>query len=350
MPDAHLGYAMPIGGVIATRDVVVPAWIGYDIGCGMCAVKTTFDAYAVKEHGKRIFDAVYRTVPVGFKHNKKPYMTRKLDGLPSSDWFKKMFQESGGFNQIGTLGGGNHFIEIGVGMDEHVWIIIHSGSRNVGHKTATFYMKEACYLVTGQRKAREWHYGFDQGAMDKVERRLALNYIQDMNVCLEFALENRRVIAERVEDAIWNAMGGVKGEILWDTLINRNHNHAEWRPMQQGTLWIHRKGATHAEKGMPGVIPGNMRDGSFIVTGRGNVSSLFSSSHGAGRVLGRKQAKETLKLEDFENTMGNVVAKVDVQTLDESPMAYKPVEQVMADQSDLVEIINRVIPIINIKS
>ena len=158
----------------------------------------------------------------------------------------------------------------------------------------------------------------------------------------EFALENRLEIIRRVVKEIQHYCDG---DAVWDKLINRNHNHAE----EKDGLWIHRKGATHAEKGMMGVIPGNMRDGSFIVEGKGNPDSLYSSSHGAGRVLGRRKAKETLDVDDFTETMEGIVAKVDSKTLDESPFAYKDIFQVMEQQEDLVEVHHRVVPLINVK-
>lgn len=162
-------------------------------------------------------------------------------------------------------------------------------------------------------------------------------YITDMNYCLEYALENRKKMVYKIVELLGNPK-----ELEF---INRNHNHAE---LKDG-LWIHRKGATHAEKDMMGVIPGNMRDGSFIVKGKGNPNSLYSSSHGAGRVLSRVQAQKTLSLEEFKNEMTKVVAKVDTETLDESPFAYKNIFEVMELQKDLVEVVDHIKPLVNIK-
>ena len=162
-------------------------------------------------------------------------------------------------------------------------------------------------------------------------------YISDMNYCLEYALENRKKMIYKIVELL-----GFPEPLEF---INRNHNHAE---LKDG-LWIHRKGATHAEKGMMGVIPGNMRDGSFIVKGKGNPDSLCSSSHGAGRVLSRVQAQKTLSLETFKNEMTQVIAKVDAETLDESPFAYKNIFDVMKLQKDLVEIVDYIKPLVNIK-
>lgn len=330
MPDAHAGYSLPIGAVVATKDVIVPAWIGFDIGCGMCAVPTTFKPNDVVANATHIFDKIYERVPVGFKHNAAAVKWDE-SGIKRSDVVAKIYKDDGAY-QLGTLGGGNHFIEIGVDATNVVWVIIHSGSRGIGHATATHYMKTA----SGDGKAREGHFGFH------VDSEHGCNYIKDLDFCLRFALENRKVIMERVENCV---KAYCEGELLWKSLINRNHNHAE---LKDG-LWIHRKGATHAELGMMGVIPGNMRDGSFIVKGKGNPEALWSSSHGAGRVLGRKEAKRTLKLNDFQTAMTDIVARVDLETLDESPFAYKSIYDVMRLQEELVETVAHVKPILNIK-
>lgn len=331
MPDAHTGYTLPIGAVIATKDVVYPSFVGYDIGCGMCALPLTSDVDVVREEASNIFGSVYEAVPVGFHTNEKAIDT-KLDPDALTERGREAFEKRGAFHALGTLGSGNHFIEIGTNPNGKVWAIIHSGSRGVGHGIATVYMK----LASGDGKAREGHYALDVSSDD------GKAYINDMNWALAFALDNRREIMHRVVKVVTDLCGG---EVDWDDLINRNHNHAEKR----GDVWIHRKGATHAEEGMMGVVPGNMRDGSFIVRGKGNPESLYSSSHGAGRVLGRAAAKRQLKFEDFVDTMDGITAKVEKGTLDESPMAYKDIEKVMEQQSELVEIVDHVKPIINVK-
>jgi len=329
MPDAHQGYSLPIGAVVATKDVIVPAYIGYDIGCGVCAVPTTFKRADVEANAKAIYEMIYKVVPVGFAHNQKDSVWDVT--LPCSPTLGDIFAKNG-LKQLCSLGGGNHFIEIGYDESDVIWITVHSGSRGIGHAVATHYMK----LASGDGKAREGHFGFD------VSSREGRDYITDMNFCLAFALENRIQIANRVARAIKEFCDGYcePGE-----LINRNHNHAE---LKDG-LWIHRKGATHAEAGMMGVIPGNMRDGSFIVRGKGNPDALWSSSHGAGRVKGRKQAQREVKLEDFAETMIGITANVGNNTLDESPFAYKNIYDVMKQQSNMVEVIHHVKPIVNCK-
>ncbi len=329
MPDAHAGYSLPIGAVVATDGVVVPAWVGYDIGCGMCALPTTFSREEVSNNAKKIFQSIYRSIPVGFNHNRNDSIWNEIPDMTASG--QSIFEKKG-LQQLCSLGGGNHFIEIGYDESNQVWIIIHSGSRGIGHAVASHYMR----LASGTGKAKEGHYGFS------IRSREGKNYIKDLNFCLAFALENRKQMITRVEREMSHYC---QGQGKWQELINRNHNHAE----EKNGLWIHRKGATHAEKGMMGVIPGNMRDGSFIVKGKGNPDSLFSSSHGAGRVMGRKEAERNISLNDFRNSMKGIQAKVEKSTLDESPDAYKNIFEVMEQQKDLVELIHHVKPIINIK-
>lgn len=335
MPDAHSGYTLPIGSVIAVKDMIFPSFVGYDIGCGMCAIPTTFDRNMVEANKKAIFDQIYRDVPTGFDHNKTT-LDWKYEGCVSEFVKSEIIAKGAPGNQIGTLGGGNHFIEIGYDETDRIWIIVHSGSRNVGHKIATHYMK----LASGDGKAREGHYGL------RVDSDFGRDYINDLAFGLQFALDNRRTMIARIISAITHAAKIPHGPYSnFSQLINRNHNHAEFKD----GLWIHRKGATHAEDGMLGVIPGNMRDGSFIVRGKGNPDSLCSSSHGAGRVLSRSKAKEVLNMDDFKATMTGVQAKVVNGTLDESPMAYKNIFDVMTMQQDLVDVLYHVKPIINIK-
>lgn len=330
MADAHAGYTLNIGGVIACKDTVFPSFVGFDLGCGMCALQTGFKASEVQDNAKAIFNQIYRDVPVGFHHNKVDAEWANIPEMTEAGL--KIFSKNG-LRQLGTLGGGNHFIEIGMDEQDFVWIIVHSGSRGIGHAVATHYMR----LASGGEKAKEGVFGLS------TESQEGKDYITDLNFCLEFALENRKQIIRRVGESI--AHVGLTQQALDGLFINRNHNHAE---LKDG-LWIHRKGATHAEKGMTGVIPGNMRDGSFIVVGKGNEDSLCSSSHGAGRVLGRKEAARVLDMGKFAESMLGVTAKVDKDTLDESAFAYKDIFEVMRLQKELVDVVAHVKPIINIK-
>jgi len=372
MPDAHTGYSLPIGAVVATDNMILPSWVGYDIGCGMCALKLEgIDIADVDVHSKEIFDEIYKRIPVGFNVNETE-TEYNSDGLTKAGLEiakKKRFKRA-----LGSLGGGNHFIEVGHDENDEIWIVIHSGSRGVGHGIAAHYMTvassdpetledefdathkdllkhnpgqyenhKARYVERkmGKLRPKEGHYGF------KADSQEGKDYIQDLNWALDYALMNRRTMMERVINSITHCLNIACYELDFSELINRNHNHAVYDV--QKDWWVHRKGATHAENGMMGVIPGNMRDGSFIVKGKGNPESLYSSSHGAGRVLGRKEANRVLKFEDFQNAMGGVTALVTEKTLDESPMAYKDIFEVMRLQEDLVETLHHIKPLINIK-
>lgn len=333
MPDAHVGYSLPIGAVVATDNMIFPSWVGYDIGCGMSAAHLDMKRNELHDHGHKIFDKIYDRIPVGFSHHDKPRIgSERFLEMNHSSGLGLVWEDKRAGTHLGTLGGGNHFIEIGYDEWDDVWVIVHSGSRGLGHGIATHYMK----LASGDGKAREGHFGF------RVDSAEGEDYIADMNVCLEFALANRSAIIDNVVLAIGDVIGYSAATL---DFINRNHNHA----IYDHGMWIHRKGATHAEAGMDGVIPGNMRDGSFIVQGRGNPNSLWSSSHGAGRVLGRKQAKKLLNMEDFTREMQGIVAKVTSDTLDESPFAYKNIFDVMKAQEELVHIVHHITPLINIK-
>jgi len=332
MPDVHSGYTLPIGAVVATKGVIVPSWIGFDIGCGVLAVKTTAKKEWVEQHTNNIFDEVYKAVPTGFSNNARPCKASMLDVKDLSPYGREAFERRGGWNALGSLGGGNHFIEIGYDENEDVWITVHSGSRGPGHGIATEFMR----LASPTGKASEGHYGFS------TESALGKDYINDMGWALQFALDNREEIMHRVLFVLTMFIPGCHSV---GQPINRNHNHAE----QKGKLWIHRKGATHADQGMLGVVPGNMRDGVFITEGKGNPDSLWSSSHGAGRVMGRGEAKEKLTMEDFRVSMKGIKAKVELSTLDESYGAYKNIFDVMRQQEELVEVLHYVRPIINIK-
>lgn len=334
MPDAHTGYTLPIGAVIATDGKVFPSYVGYDIGCGMAAQGLGVSAQAVRDNAHLIMNEIYFDLPVGnARHQTDQYLPTSLAVTDLTEAGQAIYKKRNGALQIGTLGGGNHFVEIGADEADNIWIIVHSGSRGFGHGIAGHYMS----LASPTGKQSEGHYGLDVDSQD------GKDYINDQNWALKYALWNRRCIIETVIRAIAKVIDD--GSIVPEQFINRNHNHVE---LKDG-LWIHRKGATHAEEGMMGVIPGNMRDGSFIVRGKGNPDSMCSSSHGAGRVLGRKAAKEKLSQEEFEQAMEGITAKTDERLIDESPMAYKDIFEVMRLQEDLVTVLAHVKPIINIK-
>ncbi len=386
MPDAHAGYTMPIGAVCATKDMVVPQFVGFDIGCGMCAYKTDYTKVEVETHATQIYNAIVEHIPLGSCKHKNHQPFKYVLALTP---FAESVLNSTGLKQLGTLGGGNHFIEVGYGADEKAWIVIHSGSRGFGHKIASHYMIQAFLEKHDQEdelqeRLNEFskrNVGFKENNLDGFEKALLkfkhkqmieLNkkirpddikeicgldanstlgkeYILDQNFALNFAVENRKLMIARIHEAMNNIMGGSYAFKAEDEVrfINRNHNHADYD--EESKEWIHRKGATHAEVGMRGVIPGNMRDGSFVVIGKGNADALNSSSHGAGRVMSRKKARANVKLEDFKASMQGITGTVDENTLDESPFAYKDIFEVMRLQDELVEVVEHIKVLINVK-
>lgn len=369
MPDTHTGYTLPIGAVIKSIGKVFPSYVGYDIGCGMCSVKTDI---SVKDLDlKQIKENILKKIPIGAnKHSSKQRITNRL---PNRTQLGESILQSTGIYQIGTLGSGNHFIELGTGEDDLLSITIHSGSRGLGKKIAEYYMKQAAIedvdksryeeefernndwedknpmgfqqakeaFVYRRTRARlstniEGHYGFD------ISSPIGKDYLLDLEFALEFALENRKTMIEKIIQVIEKS---TKSKVNITRFINRNHNHAE----VLDNYVIHRKGATHAEEGMLGVIPGNMKDGCFIVVGKGSQDSICSSSHGAGRVLSRSQAKNCLDFEAFQDSMKGIETNHTINTLDEAPLAYKNIFEVMEQQKDLVDIIEHIKPILNIK-
>lgn len=331
MPDVHTGYSLPIGAVIATKNVIVPAWVGYDIGCGMMAIKTSIKKEQITDEIKtKIFDNIYRDIPMGMGREREYAIDRDFCSIERTPLMDSILQKN--IKQCGSLGSGNHFLEIGHDTHDNIWAIVHSGSRGVGHMVATYYMR----LASNTDKAKEGHFGL------RTDTQEGKDYIMDMGFCLEFALINREIMLRQVIDIFDKYFNNY---VISD-VINENHNHAEYKD----GLWIHRKGATHADKGMKGVIPGNMRDGSFIVEGLGNEEALCSSSHGAGRIMSRTKAKKAFSLEEFSREMTGIVSKISNGTLDESPMAYKNIFEVMEQQKDLVKVIEHIRPLINIKA
>jgi len=372
MPDAHSGYVAPIGSVIATKNYIVPSWVGFDIGCGVLGVKFELeddkkDLFVLIEKNKDlIFEKVKKKVPLGLGEENSGYnLTRKT----KKDFLKllKNFKNKESYNKddynfissnkalknLGTLGSGNHFIELGFiktinksnnikdksksnfnknFKEKDIFLIIHTGSRSIGHKLATKYMK----LASNKNENFEKTFSLD------INSKIAKNYIDILEFCLEFAYLNRLEIAYKVHDILESILNE---RIRFSVWANKNHNLVSF----DNNLIIHRKGATPSKKGELGIIPGNMRDGSYLVEGLGNKDFLESSSHGAGRVLSRKKSKEELNLEDFKNAMKDIKAEISEKFIDESPMAYKNIDLVMEKQKDSVKVLGIVKPIINWK-
>ena len=344
MPDVHQGYGMPIGGVMATLGVVVPNAVGVDIGCGMCAVKTSLTDLD-KDTLKQIMGEIRKVIPLGFDHHKKDQdwelmPPKSFRELPIVDR-----ESNSAIKQLGTLGGGNHFIEIQKGDDGNIWIMIHSGSRNLGFTVANYYNKLAVKLN------QKWFSVVDKKqelAFLPIETEEAKAYLREMNYCVEFALANRKLMMDRIIEIISRMF-----PCNFDEMINIAHNYATFENHFGKNVLVHRKGATLARKGTIGIIPGSQGTKSYIVEGLGNKDSFESCSHGAGRKMGRGQAQRDLNLEeeikklDDQNIFHGIRHQND---LDEASGAYKPIDKVMKQQEDLVKILVELSPLGVIKA
>lgn len=343
MPDSHTGYGMPIGSILATTNVIVPNAVGVDIGCGMCAQKTSLTKLS-KDQLKKILGVARGLIPLGFNWHEEAQdealMPEGHEGLEivSKGYQKAMFQ-------IGSLGGGNHFIEIQKGSDGFIWVMIHSGSRNLGYSVAKHYNKLASEM---NKKYHSMVTPKMELAFIPMDTDEAQNYIKEMNYCVQFALANRTLMMNRMMEAIET----VVGDFETDNLINESHNFAAWEHHFGKNVMVHRKGATRAFKNELGMIPGSQGTKSYIVRGLGNPESFMSCSHGAGRKMGRKQAQRELNLEAEIKLLDdqNIVHGIrNIQDLDEAANAYKDIDIVMENQKDLAEIIVELQPLAVLK-
>ncbi|WP_025843085.1 RtcB family protein [Porphyromonas gingivicanis] len=348
MPDAHAGKGMPIGGVLATLDTVVPNAVGVDIGCGMCAVRTDLKVAAISAEVLReqILEGIRKRIPIGFdKHTEPQEECYMPQGFDTDSLTVVSTQLKAARKQIGTLGGGNHFIELQRSEEGELWIMIHSGSRNLGKTVGDYYNKRASHLN------RQWY----SSVAPEIElpflplrSREFKQYWAEMEYCIEFAFCNRRLMMLRIQEVIRE----VFPEVVFDEMINIAHNYAAWEEHYGQHVIVHRKGAVRADKGRIGIIPGSQGTASYIVEGLGAKESFMSSSHGAGRQMSRSQARNTLSVEEEAGRLDNlgIVHSIrQLRDLDEAPSAYKDIEEVMERQAELVRPLIKLMPIAVIK-
>lgn len=346
MPDCHVGYGMPIGGVLATEGVIIPNAVGVDIGCGMCSIPTNLRSVKQSEL-QRILHGISKTVPVGFKHHHYRQDESKMPSIDNvASWDSIALQEyDNAAFQVGTLGSGNHFIEVQKGDDGFIHVMIHSGSRNIGKTVADYYNKLAIRLN------EEWDSPVPKNwqlAYLPIDSKEGGRYIKEMQFCVEFALANRKLMLERVMEQFVDEFPDVK----FGEMVNIPHNYSALEEHDGMWLWVHRKGATRALEGEIGIIPGSQGSKSYLVRGKGNKESFSSCSHGAGRKMGRNEARKKLNLEYEKkelNRMGVLHAIRGEKDLDEAPGAYKDIDKVMANQIDLVDIILTLEPLAVVK-
>ena len=358
MPDAHMGYGMPIGGVACLDRAVSPNMVGVDIGCGMTAMRTGHTvAEFTEKQWNQILRSVRNRIPVGFNR-------RNPDGAKMSKWHSiplglyqremerliKLNHYTNGktcpdsvWEQIGTLGGGNHFIEFQKNNQDEVCVMIHSGSRNIGKQIADYHNKVAVRLCKAWKICVMKDLAYLP--LDTAEGK---DYMGDMQFAMVFAAANRRVMMQIIYRALVDAGIAVDGMNLVN-MIDIHHNYAVKEHHYGNDVLVHRKGATLARKGTIGIIPGSMGTSSYIVEGLGNQDSYHSCSHGAGRAMGRRKAKETIKFEDFKQAMKDVRYTPIAENLDEAPQAYKDIDDVMNRQKDLVRIRAKLTPLAVVK-
>lgn len=352
MPDVHLGIGATVGSVIPTVGAIIPAAVGVDIGCGMCAVRTSIRAEHLPDGLAEIRGDIERAVPVGMGMHKET-------SLPVSKTWRKRFADdykemiarfpkleqkdpSAAPRQLGTLGGGNHFIELCLDEAGDVWVMLHSGSRGIGNKIGVFFIERAKEIAAEREialvdKNLAW---LEDGSAD------FRDYVRWLGWAQDYARANR--------DAMLKAVVGVLQRRFLDLAltaeaVNCHHNYASLEEHFGHRVWVARKGAVRAGEGELGIIPGSMGAKSFIVRGKGNAESFMTCSHGAGRKMSRNAAKKAFTLADHAAATAGVECRKDGGVLDETPGAYKDIDAVMAAQTDLVDVVHTLKQVVCVK-
>ena len=345
MPDAHIGIGATVGSVIPTADAIIPAAVGVDIGCGMIATETTLGAADLPEDLGRVMPLIEQRIPAGLGkgHEHANAADERLAGLGRPRTALTARQEATVAAQFGTLGSGNHFVEVCLDERDRVWTVLHSGSRGIGNQLATGHIRAAKDLV------RRWHISLEDPDLAYFVRGTVEfdTYIADMLWAQRYAMASRARMADALNATLFAAAGGGT-EVR---RINCHHNFTQRERHHGRDLWITRKGAIKAAAGDEGVIPGSMGTGSYIVTGLGNTASYTSCSHGAGRRMSRTAAKQRLSADSLRDAMRGRTWNHDRADalLDEHPHAYKDIDQVMHDQRDLVTVQHTLRQVLNYK-
>ena len=345
MPDAHLGIGSMVGSVIATKDAVIPATVGVDIGCGMMAVKTPFKSGILEGKMAAFRHEIERAIPVGFNENRNPVD----ESLAWEGWaeFRELHRgvqdrRSKAMRQLGTLGGGNHFIEVCLDTEDNVWLMLHSGSRNIGNEVATRHIATAKTLHDLNTLPDPALAYFVQGTEEFKA------YWHDLDWAQRYAMKNREIMMKRLLRS-FNRMFNNQQEWNPEIVVNCHHNYVAVEEHFGDSVYVTRKGAINAEAGRYGIIPGSMGAKSFIIKGLGNPHAFNSCSHGAGRKMSRTAAKKAFTQDDLcKQTMG-VECRKDRGVVDEIPGAYKDIEEVMRAQNDLVEVVAELKQVICVK-
>ncbi len=345
MPDVHYGMGATIGSVIPTIGAIIPAAVGVDIGCGMMAVKTSLSANDLPDSLVSLRSKIEAVVPTGFeKHqgqSKTPAIVTETFSLLYDELQEILTKHptimhkktiTNAMLQLGTLGGGNHFVEVCLDKDNNVWIMLHSGSRGIGNKIGTYFIEKA------KEQMEKYFVKLEDPNLAYLPEQTELfdDYIKAMEWAQNYATHNRQVMMKNVIQVMKNELGEFDATC---EAINCHHNYTTRENHFGKNVWLTRKGAVRARKGDMGIIPASMGAKSFIVRGKGNQDSFCSCSHGAGRIMSRTQAKKLVNIEEHIKDTQGVECKKDESVLDETPRAYKNIDDVMASQEDLVEIV-----------
>jgi tRNA-splicing ligase RtcB (3'-phosphate/5'-hydroxy nucleic acid ligase) len=352
MPDVHYGKGATVGSVIAMRDAVSPAAVGVDIGCGMTAVRSSLTVEDLPEDLSRLRAKIEKAVPVGRGAHKTPVDPSAVPGLKERGWYEfwKDYDELApvarsrrgrASSQLGTLGSGNHFLEVCADVDGAVWVVLHSGSRNIGKELAEHHIEAAMRLPHNQDLPDRNLAVFIKGTRKMEEYRRDLFWAQD------YARRNRAVMMALTQNVVTRFFAGRR--VRWDDVISCHHNYVAEETYDGVELLVTRKGAIRAGDGDLGIIPGSMATGTYIVRGLGNESAFNSASHGAGRRMSRSKAKKSFTIEDLVEQTRGVECRKDPGVIDEIPGAYKDIESVIEAQTDLVEVVAHLRQLICVK-
>jgi tRNA-splicing ligase RtcB (3'-phosphate/5'-hydroxy nucleic acid ligase) len=359
MPDAHLGKGATVGSVIPTLDAIMPAAVGVDIGCGMIAHRTRFTVEEVRRNESftplsYLRLAIESSIPSSAgRYNAAVYhghTRRRVRDLLDTAGIRQAEEVSPNWSlQLGSLGSGNHFIEVTADEEARIWLFLHSGSRGVGNKLAMKHIKVAKeYTVPGHGQPAKYKLESPDLAYLEEGTPQFDSYMEALQWAQKFALLNREEMMDRLTECFEDWMGG---SVQVSEKVNCHHNYTEryLLPDSDDVVWLSRKGAIDASVGQLGLIPGSMGAASYVVEGKGNPDSFYSAPHGAGRIHSRSSAKRTFTLDQLEQEMAGIEWRVDQAFLDEAPGAYKPIDQVMKDAEDLVTIKHELHQIVNVK-
>lgn len=359
MPDAHIGIGATVGSVIATKGAIIPAAVGVDIGCGMMAWRISLTTDDLPSSLGHVRAAMERATPHGRTNNGGAGDRGAWEKVPASalqrwhyllDRYERIIEKhpkakaTNGANHLGTLGTGNHFIELCSDETGQLWIMLHSGSRGIGNRLGSYFIEKA------KEEMARWHiteYLPDQDCAYLVENSAIFDdYVEAVSWGQDFAWENRKQMMAQTVNVLREVLPPF---VITEMCVNCHHNYIDKERHFGDDVWVTRKGAVRAREGDFGIIPGSMGTGSFIVRGKGNKDSFCSCSHGAGRRMSRTQAKKVISLEDHAKATDGVECRKDEDVLDESPAAYKDLGAVLAAQRDLVEIVHRLKTLVNVK-